>query len=52
MIYMSKTDYTLFVDALLNSGPVTNEYMKCPTIALLGKFCYSSLPCSNFTKEL
>lgn len=53
MIYMSKTDYLNFRSALLSSGPVTAEYMKCPTIALLGmQYCYSSLPCSNFTSEL
>ena len=52
MIYMSKTDYLNFRTAVLASGPVTAEYMKCPTIALLGMYCYSALLCSNFTAEL
>ena len=50
MIYLAKTDFKNFQEIITNAGPNAKSSIVCRT--LLYEYCYSSLPCSNFSSEL
>lgn len=50
MIYLAKTDFKNFESVLLNSGPNSKSSIVCRN--LLYEYCFSNLPCSNFSSEL
>lgn len=50
MIYLAKSDFKNFQEIITNAGPNAKSSIVCRT--LLYEYCYSSLPCSNFSSEL
>ena len=50
MIYLAKTDFKNFQQMIQDAGPNSRANIVCRTV--LYEYCFSSLPCSNFTSEL
>lgn len=50
MIYLAKTDFKNFQSVIQNAGPNAKASIVCRT--LYYEYCFSSLPCSNFSSEL
>ena len=52
MILMPKTDFVNFKTALLASGPLAENNITCPRFTFFTPYCFSNVPCSNFTDVL
>lgn len=51
-IYMVKSDFLNFKDALYASWENSTNVIACPKYAIFGQICYSDYPCDSFKEYL